>query len=67
MSDIGVLQQERERQQFWSDLELPDPVRVLSEERATELKTGEAFTSPKRGALDAFFAANGDDKKPNTW
>jgi hypothetical protein len=63
----GVLQRERERRKAWADLDLPDPVAVLMEERGTELKTGEPFVSPKRAALDAYFAEHGDDKKPNGW
>ena len=66
-NSVGVLEKERQRRQAWADLGLPDPVTVLAEERGTELKTGERFVSPKRAALDAYFAEHGADKKPNGW
>lgn len=66
MTDIGVLQKERDRQKAWVDLGLPDPVQVLSEERMTRLKTGRPFVSPKRALLNSYLAEN-PDKAPNSW
>ena len=61
----GVLDQERERQQRWRDRGLPDPVRVLSEERASQHYVP-TFRSPKRASLDAFFALH-PDERPRGW
>lgn len=67
MTNTGVLQQERDRQQFWLDLGLPDPVRVLSEERMTRRLYGPPdWRSPDREALDAFFTDHAD-QRPNQW
>lgn len=63
---VGVLQRERDRQQFWANLGLPDPVRVEGEERITERITGEPFRSPDRDALDQHFTDNPADR-PRWW
>lgn len=60
----GVLKQEHDRQQLWHDRELPDPVAVVTEERMTERKTGQPFTSPKRQQLDQHFETNPQDRPP---
>ena len=62
----GVLQQERERQQVWADLGLPDPVKIEAEERATERLTGAPFRSPKRAQLDSYFQTHPADR-PSWW
>jgi hypothetical protein len=60
----GVLAHERDRQQKWADLDLPDPVRVEAEENATERMTGDRWRSPKRAQLDAYFTDNPDARPP---
>jgi hypothetical protein len=66
---IGVLEQEQRRKQEWADRGLPDPVRVLSEERITRRLYGlpRTWHSPDRPALDAFFAENHEVQPPNGW
>lgn len=61
----GILDRERERQQRWADLGLPDPVRVLGEERASQQYVP-GFRSPKRAALDAYFTHH-PDERPADW
>jgi hypothetical protein len=69
MSDeqVGVLEQERRRQQRWADLGLPDPIRLLSEERTTRRLYGpEGWRHPQRAALAEHFEVH-PDMKPNGW
>lgn len=67
MTDIGVLQKERDRQQQWADLGLPDPVRVEGEERIVRRMYGPAdWESPDRATLNTYFAEN-PDKRPAFW
>lgn len=61
----GVIQKERERQQRWQDRGLPDPVRVLSDERATQVYVP-GFRSPLRAVLDPYLAAH-PDERPRGW
>lgn len=61
----GVLALEIERQKRWRDLGLPDPLRVLGEERAARLYV-RGFRSPKRGVLDAHFETHPHDR-PSGW
>lgn len=60
----GVLEQERQRREWWTARDLPDPVAVAAGERATERLTGQQFRSPQRDQLDAYFANNPESRPP---
>lgn len=63
----GVLQQERDRQQFWEALGLPDPVRVLAAEWDTRHIRGyDSYRHPDRDALDQFFETH-PERRPSGW
>jgi hypothetical protein len=63
----GVLQQEKERAQRWADRGLPDPIKVLDEERATRWHLHDrTWQHPARAELTAYFAQH-PETKPNSW
>ena len=63
---IGVLEQERRRQQEWADLGQPDPIAVLAAERVVErLYDLPTWHHPDRASLDAYFGANPDVQPPS--
>lgn len=65
---VGVKKRERQRQEAWEALGLPDPVTVLHEEKQTrEWRNLPNFRHPARAVLDAYFAEHGDAKKPHKW
>jgi hypothetical protein len=62
----GVLRQERLRVKAWEDRGLPDPVKVLAEERVTRgLLPG--WRHPDRDLVDAFVASHPDVDLPDGW
>jgi hypothetical protein len=61
----GILDRERSRRQFWDQRGLPDPLRVLAEERAARLYVP-GFRSPRRAPLDEYFATHPNDR-PRDW
>lgn len=63
----GVLTREQERAAYWEALGLPDPIRVLGQERQMRQVHGATgYTSPDRPPLDAHFADHPDDQ-PRGW
>jgi hypothetical protein len=62
----GVIERERQRQQYWADLGLPDPIKVLAEERHTRNVYGAAVTSAKRAVLDKYFRTH-PAERPRNW
>jgi hypothetical protein len=61
----GVIEKEGQRQQRWADLGLADPLRVMGEERVARLYVP-GFRSPKREALDQYFAQH-PNERPLGW
>lgn len=67
MTRPGVLRQERDRQKYWADLGLRDPLVVLHEEQTTrELYGPDDHRHPDRAALDAHFAEH-PERRPSNW
>jgi hypothetical protein len=62
----GVIERERQRQQRWADLGLPDPIKVLCEERCTRNAFGASITSAKRTVLDKYFTKH-PTERPKGW
>jgi hypothetical protein len=65
---VGVLGQERERQEAWHVLGLPDPIQVLAEEGMTRrLLSDDGWRHPRRAQLQSYFDANPNVQPPEGW